>query len=266
MSQVHPYRTSWQGTLRDLAQIVAAIRQARAFGRLTLRNEEALSVAHLYFYGGKLVHIISNRGNATTTLNDLQTWTRATVRFVRGTPPTDRTASEEQERAFDALILDWQRRGIVAVPQTPRIVDGGVVASRAAKQLITPQEWGVLVEGTRRVSLAVAHLVGPVEALSVLRDVLDDCSAAFPAFASLHIASSGYLQITDTSRFDRIPRGELLDGFSALFSICQYFCAPIVGESDAHRLMIQSLSDIGPALVSLGVFRIDRALLATKQP
>lgn len=265
MGQVHSYRTSWQGTLRDLALIVAAIHRAHAFGRLTLRNEEALSVAHLYFYSGKLVHIVSNRGNAAATLKDLEKWTRATVRFVRGTPPTDRTVGDEQERSFDSLIVDWQRRGIVAVPQAPRIVDGGVVATRGVEQLITPQEWRVLVEGTRRVSLAVAHLVGPIEALSVLRDVLDDCSAAFPAFAALHIDPSGYLQITDTTHFDRVPRGEMLDGFAALFSICQYFCAPIIGESDAHRLMIQALGDVGPSLVNMGVFRIDRALLSGKQ-
>ncbi len=262
MSQAHPYRTTWQGTLRDLAQIVAAIHRSRAFGRLTLRNEEALSVAHLYFYSGKLVHIVSNRGNASTTLNDLQQWTRASVRFVRGTPPTDRTVSEEQERAFDMLIVEWQRRGIVATPRIPRVVDGGVVSSRGAEQLIAPQEWRILVEGTRRISMAVAHLVGPAEGLSVLRDVLDDCSAAFPAFASLHIAPSGYLQITNTTHFDRVPRGEMLAGFAALFSICQYFCAPIIGESDAHRLMIQALGDVGPALVALGVFHIDRALLS----
>lgn len=262
MSQVHSFHTSWQGTLRDLAQIVGAIRASRAFGRLTLRNEEALSVAHLYFYGGKLVHIISNRGNAAATLSDLQGWTRASVRFVRGTPPVERTVSEEHERAFDALILEWQRRGIVAVPRGPRVVDGGVIASRGAEQLITPQEWRVLVEGMRRISMAVAHLVGPVEALSVLRDVLDDCTAAFPAFASLQIAPSGYLQVVNTAQFERVPRGELLDGFAALFSICQYFCAPIIGESDAHRLMIQALGDIGPSLVALGVFRIDRGLLS----
>jgi hypothetical protein len=266
VSHVQSYRTSWQGTLRDLAQILAAIRRAHAFGRLTLRNEEALSVAHLYFYSGKLVHIISNRGNAAATLNDLQKWTRATVRFVRGTPPNDRTVSDEQEQTLDTLIVDWQRRGIVGIPRVPRVVDGGVVASRGADQLIAPQEWRVLVEGTRRISLAVAHLVGPIEALSVLRDVLDDCTAGFPAFASLQIAPSGYLQVTDTARFDRVPRGEMLDGFAALFSICQYFCAPIIGDSDAHKLMIQALGDVGPALVNLGVFHIDRALLAGKQP
>jgi hypothetical protein len=264
VSQAHTSRTSWQGTLRDLAQFIAAIRQSHAFGRLTLRNEEAFSVAHFYFYAGQLVHILSNRGNAAATLNDMQSWTRATVRFVRGTPPNDRTVSAEQSQTFDALILDWQRRGIVEVPKVPRVVDGGVITSRGAEQLITPEEWRVLVEGTRRVSMAVAHLVGPIEALSVLRDVLDDCSAAFPAFASLHIAPSGYLQITDLAHFDRIPRGELLDGFAALFSICQYFCAPIIGESDAHRLMIQALGDTGPSLVAIGVFRIDRALLSGK--
>lgn len=262
--QSQPYHTSWQGSLRDLAQIVTAIRRARAFGRLTLRNEEAISVAHLYFYSGKLVYIISNRGNTAATLQDLQTWERASVRFVRGMPPNQRTVSDEQEQAFDTLIVDWQRRGIVAMVQVPRVVEGGVVASREAEQLITPQEWRVLVEGIRRVSMAVAHLVGPVEAYEVLRDVLDDCSSAFPALASLQIASSGSMHIFDVSHFDRIPRGELLEGFAALLSTCQYFCGPIIGEIDAHRFMIQALGDVGPSLVNMGVFHIDRALLSGK--
>jgi hypothetical protein len=131
--------------------------------------------------------------------------------------------------------------------------------------LITPQEWRVLVEGTRRVSLAVAHLVGPQEALTVLRDILEDCAAAFPAFSSLQIASSGYLSVVDTSQLDRMPRNEVLEGFAALIATCQYFCAPIIGDQDAHKLMIQALSDVGPALVNLGVFSIDYALLSLRR-
>ena len=58
MTQSQSYGPSWQGTLRDLANIVTMIRRSRAFGRLTLRNEEQLGVAHFYFHAGKLVHII----------------------------------------------------------------------------------------------------------------------------------------------------------------------------------------------------------------
>ncbi|HEU0003794.1 MAG TPA: DUF4388 domain-containing protein [Ktedonobacteraceae bacterium] len=264
MTQSQSYGSSWQGTLRDLANIVTIIRRSRAFGRLTVRNEERLGVAHFYFHAGKLVHIISNRGDANTTLDDVLTWTRATVRFVRGMPPTGGAITEEQEHKFDAFIQALQSRGIAATPQQPRIVEGGIVSTHSAAQLITPQEWRVLVEGTRRISMAVAHLIGPVEAMKVLRDILDDCSAAFPAFTSLQIAPTGYLQVNDTTKFDRMPRGELLEGFAALYSICQYFCAPIIGEADAHKLLIQALGDIGPALVSLGAFQIDKSLLASK--
>ncbi|HVB72688.1 MAG TPA: hypothetical protein VNE38_03955 [Ktedonobacteraceae bacterium] len=261
MTQAHPHRPAWQGTLHDLANIVTTIRRSKAFGRLTLRNEERLGVAHLYFHSGKLVRIISNRGDVDATLNDLLTWMRASARFERGMPPNGHAITEQQEQDFDAVIQALQRQGKVATPRAPRVVEGGVVATRSSEQLITPQEWRVLVEGTRRASMAVAHLIGPVEALNVLRDILDDCSAAFPAFTSLQIAPTGYLQVTDTSNFDRIPRGELLEGFAALISICQYFCAPIIGEVEAHKLMIQSLGDVGPALVNLGAFQIDRSLL-----
>ncbi len=264
VTQSRSYGPSWQGTLRDLANIVTIIRRSKAFGRLTVRNEERLGVAHFYFHAGKLVHIISNRGDANATLKDVLTWTRATVRFVRGMPPIGGTITEEQEHNFDSFIQLLQRRGIAATPPSPRIVEGALVSTSATEQLITPQEWRLLVEGTRRVSLAVAQLIGPIEALRVLRDILDDCSAAFPAFTSLQIAPTGYLQITNTTKFDRMPRGELLEGFAALFSICQYFCAPLIGEADAHRLIIQSLSDVGPALVSIGAFQIDRSLLSSK--
>ncbi len=265
VTQSQSFGPSWQGTLRDLANIVAVIRRSRAFGRLTVRNEEWLGVAHFYFHAGKLVHIVSNRGNADATLRDVLTWTRATVRFVRGMPPTNGTITAEQEQHFDAFIQLLQKRGIAAAaPPAPHIVEGAVVATGETEQLITPQEWRVLVEGTRRVSLAVAHLIGPIEAMNVLRDILDDCSATFPAFTSLQIAPTGYLHISDTTRFDHMPRGELLEGFAALFSICQYFCAPIIGEAEAHRLIIQSLGDVGPSLVSLGAFKIDRSLLASK--
>jgi hypothetical protein len=137
-----------------------------------------------------------------------------------------------------------------------------IEASAEAEQLITPAEWRMLVETMRRVSLAVSRLVGPGEALRVLQDIIDDCAAAFPAFSSLKIAASGYLHVADFSHFDRIPRQELLDGFAVLISTCQYFCAPLIGEGEAHRLVIQALGDIGSALVSLGVFRVDNYLLA----
>ena len=148
------------------------------------------------------------------------------------------------------------------VPTTPQVVEGHVIVSPDARQLVTPGEWRLLVEATRRVSLAVAHLVGPREALKVLQDILDDCSSAFPAFASLRIAPTGYLEIVDRSQLDRMSREDLIEGFAALFATCQYFCAPIVGEREAHLLIVHALQDVGPALVNLGVFSIDDALLA----
>src|SRR5205085_207326 len=215
-----------------------------------------------YFRYGKLVHIVSNRGDASPTLADLPTWTRATVRFERGISVTSESITDEQEQLFDHVLLQLQIQGVVTTPTMPRVVEGGLVASSQAEQLTAPQEWRVLVEGTRRVSLAVAHLIGPQEAMTVLRDILDDCSAAFPAFSGLQIAPSGHLQVADRSQLDRTPREELLEGFAALIAICQHFCAPIVGERDAHKLIIHALGDAGPALVSLGVFQVDNELLS----
>jgi hypothetical protein len=264
LGPANPSRSSWQGSLRDLANIVHTIRRSRAFGRLTIRNSDRPGVAHLYFRSGKLVHMVSNCGDVNATFNELQSWTRATVRFERGALTNSETITSEQEQLFDGLMLQLQGQGTVATPTMPRVVEGGLVASSEAEQLITPQEWQVLVEGTRRVSLAVAHLIGPQEAMTVLRDILDDCSSAFPTFSRLQIAGTGYLYIADASQFNRMPRDEVLEGFAALIATCQYFCSPIIGEADAHKLIIQALSDVGPALVSLGVFQIDQQLLSNR--
>jgi hypothetical protein len=267
VAQAHTnsFRSPWQGSLWDLTRIIFTIRRSRAFGRLTLRNSDRIGVAHLYFHSGKLVHIVGSSGNAEATLRDLQRWTHAAVRFERGATATGIAITAEQEQNFEALLLHYQNKGLAAVATAPRVVEGDIVSKTAGELLLTPPEWRLLNESTRRVSMAVAHLVGPQEALSVLRDILDDCSSAFPAFASLQIAASGHLQIADTSQLDRMPRKELLEGFCALFATCQYFCAPIIGEADAHKLIIQALGDVGPALISLGVFQVNNGLLASRK-
>jgi hypothetical protein len=58
----------------------------------------------------------------------------------------------------------------------------------------------------------------------------------------------------------------LLEGFAALITICQYFCSPIIGEKEAHRLIIRSLQDVGPALINLGVFQVNNYLLSSGNP
>lgn len=267
VAQANPnsFRSPWQGSLWDLTRIILAIRRSQSFGRLTLRNSDRIGIAHLYFHSGKLVHVVGSSGNAEATLRDLQRWTHAIIRFERGATVTGTGITREHEERFEALLLHYQTLGLTAILTPPRVVEGNVISKTAGEPLITPQEWHILIEATRRVSLAVAQLIGPREALKVLRDILDDCSTAFPAFASLQIASGGHLQVTDTSQLDRMPRQELLEGFSALISICQYFCAPIIGEADAHKIMILALGDLSTSLISLGVFQVNNGLLASRK-
>lgn len=267
--------SSWQGSFADFAKIFQHIQRSHAFGRLSLRNQERGSIAHLYFRAGRLVHIIGHRGDARAILNDLQGWRQAALRFDRGATTADMTLNDEHERLLVQVLTSLCRRGIVAeppapvatthaqMPNVPQVIEGNVVATSEGKPLISPSEWRVLVEGTRRVSLAVAHLVGPREALQVLRDILDDCASSFPAFASLTIARSGYLQVTEQTQLDRLSRDDLLEGFTALIAICQHFCTPIVGAKDAHLLMLQALRELTSPLASLGVFRVDYLLLAS---
>lgn len=265
MSQASLSGSVWQGSLNDLATMVQHIRRSHAFGRLSLRNLEHLSIAHLYFRAGKLIHVVGHRGDARAILSELQGWRRAIVRFERGVAAAEITLSDEYEQLLLDVLANLQQRGLVIVPQqapvSARVIESNLIAASDARQLIAPWEWHVLVEGTRRVSLAVAHLVGPKEALVILEDILDDCASSFPAFASLKIASTGYLYVTDRSRLDHMSREDLMEGFAALIAICQHFCSPIIGEKEAHRFMLQALQELGPALVSLGVFRVDNRLL-----
>ncbi len=308
MQKGSPFGDTWQGSIRDFANVVHHVKRLRLSGRLSLRNSERLSVAHLYFRAGKLVHIVGNRGDAHAILLELRAWTRAFVRFDLNSPVETVTLDDTYELLLSEVLAHLKATGVVTPPtmsrgqqpqqgqqaqqpqpvrqsqktpsyappprspqsspraqqQTytqqriliPRVIDSDVIINAEAKQLITPQEWQILIEGTRRVSLAVAHLVGPKEALHVLRDILDDCTAAFPAFACLRIAPTGYLEITDSSQLDHLSREELLAGFTALIATCQYFCSPIVGDNEAHRLMIQALREIGQGLTLLGVFQV----------
>ena len=305
VTQIIPSSSPWRGSLRDLASMVNAIRRSWAFGRLTLRSTTHVGVAHLYFHGGKVVHIVSNSGDASKTLADLRHWTQAIVRFERGIATSSQNVSSEHERMFDELLLQLQRRNGVPTlspegqrmtpsseslaptrayppptqprattsrmtppserpegqrvaprPQSQRVVDSHIIEAPGVEQLITPMEWRILVEGIRRASLAVAQLVGPQEAMSVLRDILDDFSSAFPALSCLQLVPGGYLQVVRTAQLDRIPRLEVIKGFAALIATCRYFCAPIIGEENARRLIMQALNGIGPALASLGVFDV----------
>jgi hypothetical protein len=235
-----------------------------------------VGVVHLYFRGGKLVHIVSSSGDAGATLAALQHWRQAMVHFERGIATSAHNVSIEHEHMFDELLSHFQRLyGIspaerphmpprMALPsedsrsplrsQQQRVVESHIVAAPGVEQLITPLEWRILVEATRRVSLAVAHLVGPQEAMSVLRDILEDFSSAFPALSCLQIAAGGYLQVVRTAQLDHIPRTEVIKGFAALIATCRYYCSPIIGDENADRLILQALNGIIPALTNLGVF------------
>lgn len=255
--------SSWQGSLSDLANLVYQIKRLRVFGRLLLRNSERLSIAQLYFRAGKLVHMVGNRGDAPAILSELQEWTQGFIRFDRGITTNDVTLTEMHERMLEQTLMNMQRSGVVLAPALPRVVEGDLIASSKTRQLLTPGEWHVLVEATRRVSQAVARLVGPREAIRVLRDILRDCSAAFPAFVDLKIAPTGYLMLENTAHLDRMVREEVLEGFTALITTCQYFCSPMIGEREAHKLMIQALQGIGPSVANLGILRVNDRLLAS---
>jgi len=67
--------------------MIQHIQRIRAFGRLTLRSTERMSIAHFYFRAGKLVHIAGNHGDARGVLQELREWRSGFVRFERARPP-----------------------------------------------------------------------------------------------------------------------------------------------------------------------------------
>ncbi len=127
MPQISPIGSSWQGSLRDLANIVQQIRRMRAFGRLSLRNTEHLSIAQLYFRAGKLTHIVGNRGKALSILDDIQAWDSAFLRFDRGVTIAETTVGDEGEKRLDDMFVNLHRRGLVTLPHLPKIIDSTIV-------------------------------------------------------------------------------------------------------------------------------------------
>ena len=158
--------------------------------------------------------------------------------------------------------MHLHQQGLVVLPAIPKVIDSHVVAIDEGQRLIAPWEWQVLIESTRRVSLAVARLVGPEQAFRVLQTILNDCATTFPAFASVQIAQDGCLQVVDRTFLDRMSRTDLFKGFSALITACQHFCAPVLGTRDAHRLIVQALKEISPVLETMGVFQVDNQVLS----
>jgi hypothetical protein len=265
VSQTGLSGSTWQGSLNDLGRVVTYIQRSHAFGRLSLRNLDQLSVVHLYFRVGRLIQIVGHHGDAHTVLTGLRSWQRAVIRFDRGASAAVVAVDETHEQLLMEVLQHLQQRGLFTLPQIEssraRVIDGELIASSEAGQLIDHIEWRALVEGTRRVSLAVAHLVGANEAFTALQDIIDDCSASFPAFASLKISTSGYLYVTDRFHLDRMSRQDLIEGFAALIAICQHFCVPIIGEKESYKLMVQTLQELAPTLVDLGVFRVNNQFL-----
>lgn len=255
--------SSWQGSLGDLANLVYQIKRLRVFGRLLLRNSERLSIAQLYFRAGKLVHIAGNKGDARAILSELQEWTQGFIRFDRGVITDEVTLNDMHERILEQVLMNLQRNGVVQAPTLPRVVEGELVAPAKTKQLLTPAEWRILAEATQRVSQAVAHLVGPKRAIKVLQDIVKECSAAFPAFVGMRIAPPGYLLLAHPSNLDQMPREDILEVVTALFMACQSFCSRLIGEREAHNLIMQALQGIGPSVANLGIFRVNDRLLSS---
>jgi hypothetical protein len=260
--QASLFGPSWQGSLQDLANIVQQVRRMRTFGRLTLRNTEHFSIVHLYFRAGKLAQIVGNRGDAHAILHELRAWKHAFLRFDRGMTTDDEAIGSEYEQLFDEALMHLHQQGLVVLPAVPKMIDSHIVAVDEGKRLIAPWEWQVLIEGTRRVSLAVARLVGPEQTFRVMQTILSECAATFPAFASVQIAPDGCLQVVDRAFLDRMLREDLFKGFTALIISCQHFCTPVLGTRDAHRLIVQALKEIGPVLETMGVFQVDTQILS----
>jgi len=102
VSQALVFGGSWQGSFADLANIVQYIRGIRAFGRLSLRNLEHISVVHFYFRAGKLVHIAGYRGDARAMLADIRGWRRIGTNL--GDPTRKKGGGKGNGRLFRGTV------------------------------------------------------------------------------------------------------------------------------------------------------------------
>lgn len=130
------------GFLAEVTLALLYIRDARATGRLSIRNAERFGLAHLYFNAARLIHVAGDKRDGETILNDLLTWSRGSVRLDAALLVNYETVTWQQAQIFARWLAFLEMRG--AMHGIPRArLDGFVhsfTASLPRQPIALPEE------------------------------------------------------------------------------------------------------------------------------
>ncbi|QBD78378.1 DUF4388 domain-containing protein [Ktedonosporobacter rubrisoli] len=94
-------RSSHVNYFAEVTLALIRIRDTRGSGRLSIRNNERVGLAHLYFKDARLIHVTGNKKDGEAVLQELLNWTRGFVRF-------------DSESTVDYEDITWQQAEIFA--------------------------------------------------------------------------------------------------------------------------------------------------------
>lgn len=97
----------------EVALALLHIRDTRASGRLSLRNNERIGLAHLYFKDARLVHLAGDRKDGEDILKDLLTWSKGSVRFDPGMSVHHGNVVWQHVEIFAQWLSLVEMRGVV---------------------------------------------------------------------------------------------------------------------------------------------------------
>jgi hypothetical protein len=101
------------GYLAEVTLALLQIRDTRASGRLSIRNEERFGLAHLYFKEACLIHITGDRRDGESVLNDLLTWSKGKVRFDSSLMVNYKSITWQQAQIFSRWLAFLEMHGIM---------------------------------------------------------------------------------------------------------------------------------------------------------
>lgn len=112
------------GYFAEVTLALIDIRDTWASGRLSMRNGEKFSLAHLYFRAARLVHVTGVTGVADdkhggeAVLQDLLTWSKGSVRFDATALIEYDDITWQQARIFERWVSFLEMRGrLLGIPE-----------------------------------------------------------------------------------------------------------------------------------------------------
>ncbi len=107
------------GYLAEVTLALLQIREMRSSGRLSIRNGERFGLAHLYFKEASLIHVIGDKKDGESILNDLLSWSKGSVRFDPALLVSYESITWQQAQIFARWLAFLEMRGtMLGIPRT----------------------------------------------------------------------------------------------------------------------------------------------------